>query len=191
MFFFINSDIKDYQFRENNEIKSIVCNKNVKNIGHSAFAFCSNMQYADLSNSNILQFRYAEFRSDSMLEIILLPPGLKKIGVESFCRCSAIKNIYIPDSVTIIEQRAFRWCSNLESIHLPLNLKVIKRDAFFCCSALEEIYIPSSVQTIEQYAFRSCINLEKVSISKKLLNNRGLGIFANCPNINTIQVREV
>ena len=42
--------------------------------------------------------------------------GVKKIGVEAFIDCSALKSIEIPSSLEIIERDAFNGCENLEEI---------------------------------------------------------------------------
>lgn len=48
------------------------------------------------------------------MKSIKLPKNLKKIGVESFCRCYSLESIELPDTIKVIEQRAFRWCTNLK-----------------------------------------------------------------------------
>ena len=42
-----------------------------------------------------------------------------EIGWRAFCYCSNLKNIIIPDSVTMIENSAFWYCSGLKNIIIP------------------------------------------------------------------------
>ena len=186
----INNNIDDYQFREDFHIENVFCTEKVEVIGHSAFAFCSNLKEVDLSRCQIRDLQYATFRSNFNLKKVKLPNTLKSIGVECFCRCYQLEAIEIPENVEIIEQRAFRWCTNLKDVSLPGNLKTIKCDAFFNCESIEELFIPSSVGVIERYAFRSCINLKKLSISRKTAEIDTLGIFPNCPNLKSITLRD-
>ena len=58
------------------------------------------------------------------------------------------KEIVIPDTVKVIEDRAFFSRYNLEKVTLPKNLTEIGDYAFFECKALKEIKLPEGLQSI-------------------------------------------
>lgn len=65
--------------------------------------------------------------------------------------------IYIPDSVSIIDDGAFDNCISLKKIHLSNILAGISPYTFFNCVNLMHIDIPDSVTTIGDYAFGNTI----------------------------------
>ena len=59
-----------------------------------------------------------------------------------------IVSVVMPDSIVIIEERAFKCCYSLVNVTLSNQLKSIGREAFWDCINLFEINIPESVQSI-------------------------------------------
>lgn len=81
----------------------------------------------------------------------------------SFCRCTNLVDIRLPDCVDTISGNAFQNCTFLNNIELPENLKVIESNAFQYCN-LSTINIPSSVQDIAPSAFNDCFNLRNINV---------------------------
>lgn len=84
-----------------------------------------------------------------------------KIDYKAFSY-SSITSIILPDSVAIIEEKAFYDCSSLEYIHFGNNLDTIGKQAFTKCDNIKEITLPTSLQNIEDRAFSYCTNLNKI-----------------------------
>ena len=61
---------------------------------------------------------------------VFLPDGLKSIGSSAFYD-SKLTSISLPNTLTIINYRAFRGCSQLTSIVLPDSITGIGQDAFY------------------------------------------------------------
>ena len=93
----------------------------------------------------------------SHLKQILLPNSVTTIGSYAFYDCTNLTNIDIPNSVTTIGVAAFGGCASLTSIDIPNGVTTIERYTFEDCTNLTSIDIPSSVTTIEGYAFGYCI----------------------------------
>ena len=72
---------------------------------------------------------YDAFARNNYIETIVLPEGIEIIAEGAFFDCYALKNINIPESVTTIEQYAFRN-SGIETITIPKNVTVIGNRAF-------------------------------------------------------------
>lgn len=140
----------------------------------------------------------------------LMPRGIEKIGYRAFDD-GALLSMYIPDSVTEIEEEAFLWCDVALSIHLPHNLRRLERKVFcgsnirgiylpekletigelaFCgCEALRNIELPPSVKTIEESAFEGCEVLEDVVLNEGL-ESIGVRAFAACKNLRELTIPE-
>ena len=63
--------------------------------------------------------------------------------------------------VTLIDERAFSDCSNIKEIILPNTITVIEGDAFER-SGIKHIKIPDSVTAIDAFAFYKCENLKEI-----------------------------
>lgn len=76
-----------------------------------------------------------------------------------------IKDLVIPDDVSIIGTHTFYGCVGLSSVTISNNVTAIERCAFFGCSGITKIAIPNSVLSIGSEAFRFCNSLTSVHIS--------------------------
>lgn len=82
--------------------------------------------------------------------------SVKILGKYCF-RGVLLKRVCIPDSVTSLEEGAFRECGWLESVEIPTSVTSLGNECF-CESGIERILIPSSVTEIGEYCFggREC-----------------------------------
>ena len=53
-------------------------------------------------------------------------------------------------------------CTALKEVSLPQTLTVLERGVFYNCTSLEEITIPATVKEIGDYAFFECSNLHSI-----------------------------
>ncbi|MBQ4626899.1 MAG: leucine-rich repeat protein [Clostridia bacterium] len=58
---------------------------------------------------------------------------------EGVFKGTAVKNVSIPDSVTIIHAEAFNECTSLERISVPAGLEIVEGSAFRNCSGIEVV----------------------------------------------------
>lgn len=93
---------------------------------------------------------------------------VKVIGENAFGKCSNLKSIVIPDSVTRIGQYAFYGCTNLENVTLPNNLTAIEDRTFSGCSSLKSIILPGNIKGIGYNAFYGCDSLLSLTIPSSL-----------------------
>lgn len=131
------------------EIKKIVINDGVTNIGRNVFTGCS------------------------ALTSIIIPNSVTVIGDAAFYGCSALTSIIIPNSVTSIGGSAFSECSGLTSITIGNSVTTIGGQAFLRCSGLTSIIIPNSVTSIGSDAFLYCSGLKKIFNSSSLFISKG------------------
>lgn len=134
-------------------ISKITIPKGISVVKSGTFCYCRLLKEVSFPES-VTCIESAAFRNFKG-ETINLPKGLISIGANAF-GYSSIKNITIPDGVTIIPAGAFTWCEWLESVNLPNGLTEIGRDAFYSCRELKSITIPENVSKIGVAAFAYC-----------------------------------
>ena len=77
------------------------------------------------------------------------------------------KDFYsIPDGVTVINAGAFFACRSLNNITIPNTMKIIEDKAFMGMLFLESLTIPDSVSKIGEAVFFCCNNLNSVNVGK-------------------------
>lgn len=147
-------------------ITSIIIPENVISIGERVFFCCDSLTTVEISESVTIIGPYA-FGDCSNLENIVVDVDNEyysndEYGVlfnkdkTSLVKCPSKKNINsyrIPDSVTNIEDAAFRWCSYLTKVTIPDSVTHIGDWTFSICQNLVSISIPVSVESIGSYAF--------------------------------------
>lgn len=80
------------------------------------------------------------------------------VAAETFLR-SDITSVEIPDTVTVIEEKAFYECEDLVSVKISENITEIGDAAFINCKNLKSIRLPASLKTIGSAAFYGCESL--------------------------------
>ena len=85
-----------------------------------------------------------------------------------------MNEIKLPNSITGIEEGAFRYCANLTSIKIPNSVTSIGAWAFNDCTSLTSIEISNSVTSIGEWAFWDA-GLKKIHVKNstppKIMNN--------------------
>ena len=76
-----------------------------------------------------------------------------------------ITQVNLPNTITAINDNAFKDCFNLQTLNMPEGLESIGVEAFSNCTSLSSITIPSTVTYIGENAFEGCRirGLENVS----------------------------
>lgn len=95
---------------------------------------------------------------DRSITSIVIPDGVKKVGVNAFTYCSSLQSVVIPGSTHTIAGAAFSNCTSLQSVIIPDGLKNIENGAFLGCRSLENLILPASVRSISSNAFSSIQN---------------------------------
>ena len=141
-------------------LTSITIPESVTEIKDGAFSGCGSLPVID-------NIRYADTylieAVDKSLTSYSIKEGTRFIGSWAFARCSNLKSITTPNSVTSIGESAFRGCSSLTSITIPNSVTSIGWYAFYGCSSLTNITIPNSVTFIGYAAFRHCSSLTSIT----------------------------
>ena len=132
------------------------------------------------------------FRRFYALETVELPSTLTTIGAAGsgvFQSCTNLKNIVLPESVTVLGKGSFQECSSLESINIPAGLTRIESDALRA-TGLKSVEFHENVTYFGAQAFRDCKQLTKVVINAPEFTMEGntFGIMAAPFTPMTIEV---
>ena len=89
------------------------------------------------------------------MENVRIPDGARVVGkeCENTFTSDEVRSVRMPDTVEIVEAKAFEHCANLERVVFSKNLKAIRLSAFLGCSKLRSVSLPRSLERIESWAF--------------------------------------
>lgn len=98
---------------------------------------------------------------------------------------NGIKKVIMPDTVRVIDERAFLFFSDLTEIKLSESLEIIG-DTAFEGAGFTEIYIPASVKEIDTFAFYKCKNLIEITGMEnvEIINGRA---FKECTALKSFR----
>ena len=104
--------------------------------------------------------RYAFYEAMNV-ESVVFEEGsvLQTIGNQAFFKCTSLKEITLPDSVTSTGTYVFAECSALETVVLPAGMSRINTRLFNKSANLASVYVPDGVTYIVNTAFFGCDNV--------------------------------
>lgn len=201
----------DSPFHCNEEIKSVIIENGVTNIGDSVFHTCKNLERVEIPES-VTAINYRAFANCEKLNSITLPDNLTYIGGWAFEKCGGLTDIIIPDSVVTIDKYAFTECNGLTKMTIPAGVKLqyeapnlngaifykckglkevtlyndrITPSMFYYCDALETVNIEGEVGIINSYAFNYCNRLKKINLPESIYKI-DTGAFTGCLSLEEI-----
>ena len=166
--------VGDNSFVLCNELSSVTLPDTITSIGNYAFMNCGNLKSINLPDS-VTSIGKEAFSHCPALEVISIPDSVTSIGETAF-GWTGLRNVVIPNSVTIIEPHLFYMCTDLNNVKISNNTTSIGDGAFYGCYDLTNIEIPSSVTSIENGAFSYCVTLQNLDIPNSV-TNIGEGLF--------------
>lgn len=129
-------------------------------IGDSAFAGGSGLCAGRVVPNVSHELMAARRRITSLV----LPSGLKSIGVGAFAEMLSLESIDIPESVTEIGECAFYECNSLKSVTVPGGVRSIREYCFARCGNLLDVRILDGVREICAGAFHNSDKLRRAEI---------------------------
>lgn len=118
----------------------------------------------------------------TQLKEITIPANVVGLGTSAFEGSDAgtmplEKVIFKGSKIMGIEPYTFKNCVNLKEITLPESLTIIEYGAFFGCSSLTKVVIPDNVTEIGKTAFDGCKELATVICKGETPARLGVGAF--------------
>ena len=168
-----------------------------------------NLRFLDLSEARIVEggaIYYSNYRTSNdiigsymfynpdyspispcAISKINLPNSVTGIEEGAFKSCTRLTDINIPNSVTSIGPETFKSCTSLTDINIPNSVTSIGERAFSGCTSLTDINIPNSVTSIEWATFYSCTSLTDINIPNSVTSIGG-GAFSGCTSLTDINI---
>lgn len=128
---------------------------------------------------------WTDFRDE--IVTVTIEEGVTNVSSTSFYRCTSLKNVNLPDTVTTIGGCAFEKTA-IESIVLPDSVTHIDNAAFRGCKLLESIKLSANLRTIELFSFDDCESLTSLTIPASVTSI--VCSFKSCSSLTEIIVEE-
>lgn len=167
--------------------------KNFSSI-NAAFDFVVNGIYYHITGTNTVEVTWKTADYNSYSGSITIPSSVSYngttynvtcIGNRAFRESSGLTHVYLPHSVTKIDQYAFSHCTGLTEIELnevtyigndafyntgltgvaiPSTVTYLGSEAFCNCASLYTVFIPNGITTIRYRTFQKCTSLWNIEI---------------------------
>jgi len=121
------------------------------------------------------------FSGNKRIIEVVIPKGIKEIGLWAFDSCTKLKHVEIPNTVTTIGPGPFWDCTSLTEINIPNSVTYLS--GFSGCASLKHIDIPDSVTYLS--GFDGCASLKHIDIPDSVITIGGW-TFENCTGLTDI-----
>ena len=172
-------------FHKNTTLTQVTIPDTMTKIEEFAFAECGNLESVSLPD-NVNQIGEYVFAKTGIKEINI-PDTVTIIRDHTFKNCTALKTINWSKSITDIQSYAFENCDALTKLAIPNTVTNIGEGAFYECGGLSAIAVPNSVKTLGSRAFENCDDLAKVSISDSV-TSMGEKAFYDCDALTDVKL---
>ncbi|MCR5849454.1 MAG: leucine-rich repeat domain-containing protein [Bacteroidaceae bacterium] len=162
------TSIDEYTFSGCSDLTSVTIPNSVTSIGEGAFYDCHSLKKVIVPD--IVAWCSITFGDASANPLIFAQHLYSDEYTE-------IKDLVIPDEVTIISNYAFSGCSGLTSVIIPNSVTSIGDYAFCVCTSLTSITIPENVTSIGSHAFYDCYKQKDVYCYAKEVPNTNNDVF--------------
>ena len=176
----------DGPFHESN-VQKATLEKGITSIPRNLFHKNTTLTQVTIPDTmtKIEEFAFAECGN---LERVSLPDNVNQIGEYVFAK-TGIKEINIPDTVTIIRDHTFKNCTALKTINWSKSITDIQSYAFENCDALTKLAIPNTVTNIGEGAFYECGGLSAIAVSNSV-KSLGSRAFENCDALAKVSISD-
>lgn len=133
-----------------------------------------------IDGKNVTAIGKCCFEDNLTIKEVVLPDTIRIIDYKAFADCKNLETINFPDNLETIGDYAFTTCHSLKSIDLK-NVKKLDECSFQLCISLEEIYVPGSVATVPDHAFHGCHSVKTLTFGegvKKIESTAALNSFS-------------
>lgn len=126
-----------------------------------------------------------------VLEKVVLPSTLQRIGPRAFGRCPRLTVVDFSFAVGLksIGEAAFEECGQLAMIDwsLMVQLDRLPERAFQGCGQLQQVRLPPNLTVIGEAAFSDCLRLKDACLSEAaFLEEIGVGAFQGCKSLERL-----
>lgn len=160
------TEISDYQFQNNENLRRVVAPNSLTKIGISSFQNCFRMTGID-GLGGLKEIGNNAFNRCTSLTDIEFPETLKTIGVNAFQDCFSLRNkdLIAPNCERVLSG-AFQNCNLTGKLELP-NCREINVNAFTGCN-FSTLILSNKLEVYggSQHGLYTCYNLEFVELGE-------------------------
>ena len=161
------------------------------------YAFVGNANIKTVRCSKVKEIQWSAFQSCQQLINLQLGDSLTHIGSYAFYDCKALKKLYIPASVSQIDDGAFSTTTALDTIVVdPANQTfnsagdcnaIMRTNDNFLIAGCRNTIIPTTTKCIYYHAFEGCTGLQTVVLPEGLESIYDYA-FDHCANLQSINI---
>ena len=201
------TEIKGDAFSNCESLETVVILGDPK-FGMHAFAYCANLK--NIHMPCVSNIYIAVFYHCMALESLVLPSGLKKLGLSNFNNCPKLSLVTIPAAIEEIEDDCFWECPEFKTVNLSVadGVTKISKEDFCWCPAMAwkppvpgrtkmgkrsfpkietvGIILPASITEISDAAFEYVSNLKNIYYAGTKEEFAKINVGKNNPKINGI-----
>lgn len=148
------------------------------------FSSCNKLKEVRNLPAGLTEFRFSiptfGTFSGTAIEELVIPETVTVIGQAAFSSATKLKSLVLPDGVITIGNSAFANTTALTSIKLGNSVQSIGTSAFNNAAALETLELPATVTAIGESAFQNMAGLKAL-----IVNNAEPIIFSTQKNVFT------
>ena len=120
---------------------------------------------------------------------IIIPENVTIIEEYAFSECTGLTEIIVPSKVTSIGRYAFSNNPNLIKVQLPDSVTLMRTGVFNACRKLITVNIPSNLKELPAHCFNSCYALESIVIPPSI-ETIGESAFQSCHELTNLIIPE-
>ena len=130
-------------------------------------------------------------RSDFLKTIkkVTLPDTIKVIETKAFYYMEKLEELNIPESVEKIGEEALGYLFSMKEFEIPDTVKELGGKLFCACSNLKRVKLPDGLPEIGDYMFSACRSLKEITIPASV-KRIGIWGFQNCRELEEITLPE-
>ena len=173
-------------------ITEVTIPTNVSTMGYSAFYGCGKLESVFFAGNKVREIGIYTFAKCYALKNLEFPEGLTAIRLGALQECRSLEELVFPESLTVLEQSVLGDSSGKGTPNTTLKKVVVKSDVaipgfMFCrCTALETVDLSDKVTEIGEKAFWECTDLKTVD-GFDAVSTIGREAFQGCSSLENIQ----
>ena len=182
------------------DIKTVIIDNGVTEIGYYAFYRCENITSVTIPDS-VTTIRYWAFASCDSLTNVTIPASVTSIGEHAFSYCDSLTELIVDEDNQYYSSDEFGVLFDKDkttlikypqgnirtSYTIPNGVTTIDEYAFSFCKNLINVTIPDTVIKIGDNAFRDCVRLTDIIIPNSV-TRIGDEAFDGCDSLTTVRI---
>lgn len=202
--------IRENAFKDCTALKTVESIDALESIGEAAFEGCSSLVEFTVPDS-VTEIPARCFADCTSLEEVDVHKNLKGVAKDAFTGSAwedamddgplvlgrimyshkgQVKDVVIPEGVSIIEDYAYIGCNDIETLELGYDVEEIGLYAFQNCVNLKSVIVNDAMGIVSAGAFKGCSSLEKIDFSESTLATIGYEAFCDCTSLTEILLAE-